>query len=308
MNKVRIGTRGSILAMWQARAVEKMLVGQHPELEVEVVVVKTLGDNIQDVPLSQLPGKAFFTKEIEDALSEKRIDLAVHSGKDVPTALPDGLVLAGFVKRHRPHDAWICNAGHSPLELPSGSVVGTSSIRRRALVSHLRPDLKILDLRGNVDTRLRKLDNGDYDAIILAAAGLDRLELEGRITQLLSLDDFPPAVCQGAIALEIRETDSDLLALLKPLVDKTTTVAATAERSLLRTLEGGCQVPLGAIAQISGDVLSLRASIVAPDGTLRVDDAIEAPCERAEQAGQELATRLLASGGNQILKEVGRSS
>ncbi|MCP4680633.1 MAG: hydroxymethylbilane synthase [Deltaproteobacteria bacterium] len=304
VSKVRIGTRGSTLAMWQARAVQEMLTTRYTDLEVELVIIKTTGDAIQDVALSKLPGKAFFTKEIEDALLDRRVDLAVHSGKDVPTEQPDGLILAGFLKRHSPVDVLVSKEGELLTDLPAGSRIGTSSLRRRALVAHLRPDLEILDLRGNVDTRLRKLDEGQYDAILLAAAGIERLGFGARITERLDPHVFLPAVSQGAMALEIRDADRELLDLIKPLTDKETEVAIDAERALLRTLEGGCQVPLGALATLKDGKITLEASIIAPDGSLRVDGNIEAAPADAERAGRELAEQLISRGGDKIIKMI----
>ncbi len=304
ISKVRIGTRGSALAMWQARAVQEMLIARYSDLDVEIVIIKTTGDAIQDVALSKLEGKAFFTKEIEDALLDRRVDLAVHSGKDVPTELPDGLVLAGFLKRHSPVDVLVSTEGSSLADLPAGSRIGTSSLRRHALVAHLRPELEILDLRGNVDTRLRKLDEGQYDAILLAAAGIERLGLGDRITERLDPHVFMPAVSQGAMALEIRDADRDLLDLVKPLTDNDTEVAVEAERALLRTLEGGCQVPLGALATLKDGKLTLEAAIIAPDGSRRVDGNIEAAPEDADRAGRELAEQLTSQGGDKIMEMI----
>ncbi|MCP4599128.1 MAG: hydroxymethylbilane synthase [Proteobacteria bacterium] len=300
-NKFRIGTRGSTLAMWQARTVCEMLTERYHDLDFEIVTIKTLGDTIQDVALSKLPGKAFFTKEIEEALLDRRVDLAVHSGKDVPTELPNGLILAGFLKRHSPVDALLSRDESGFDRLQKGARIGTSSLRRRSLVAHLRPDLEILDLRGNVDTRLRKLDEGLYDAIILAAAGLDRLGLESRITERLDPQIFPPAVSQGAMAIETRSDDTSVLELLEPLTDKETGTAVTAERALLRTLEGGCQVPLGALATVKNGILKLSASIIAPDGSIRIDGTIEAIPEQAATIGQDLAKQLLERGGKEIM-------
>ncbi len=300
-DRIRIGSRGSKLAMWQATWARDNLRRVHENLEVEIIVVKTKGDVIQDVALSKLPGKAFFTKEIEDALQRKEIDLAVHSGKDLPTELPDGLLLAGFSKRHPPLDILVSRTRERLLDLPKGARIGTSSIRRRALVKNLRPDLEILDLRGNVDTRLAKLDRGDYEAIVLAAAGIERLGLGDRITERLDTSTFPPAVSQGALAFEIRAEDKALNTSLAPLIDTDTTRALEAERALLQELEGGCQVPLGALARIDGDRLTLAASLIAPDGSIRIDDSIEVNPRAAAQAGKDLAQKLISQGGRKIL-------
>lgn len=304
MNRVRVGTRGSALAMWQARKVLQILETLHPDLQCEIVVVKTAGDIIRDVPLSSLPGKAFFTKEIEDALIAHEIDLAVHSGKDLPTELPEGLELMGFLKRQSPEDAWLSRNGARFKELPAGSKVGTSSLRRKAFIAHYRPDLIIDELRGNVDTRIKKLKDGRYDAIVLAAAGLLRLDLAGEITELMELSDFLPAVAQGAIAVETREGDTGLLELKKALVDPDTTLAVTAERALLATVEGGCQVPLGAHATIRDEKLELRAMILSPDGTIRIDGCRAESLENPEGLGKQLAAELLSRGGAAILEQI----
>jgi len=304
--EIRIGTRGSTLAMWQANEIKRRLANAHPEISVQIIVVKTTGDIHQEVALSQLPGKAFFTKEIEEEMLGGRIDLAVHSGKDVPTKLPSGLTLAGFIKRHSPLDAFISAAASGFAGLKPGDRVGTSSLRRRALVASLRPDLKILDLRGNVDTRLRKLDEGQYEAILLASAGLERLELEDRITARLDPVQFPPAVSQGAMALEIRREDTLLADLLRPLVHRETTLAVTAERALLAFLEGGCQVPLGALAEVEGEELRLSASIIAPDGSKRVDGSLAGAATHGASLGETLAQTLLDEGGHEIMSLLGR--
>lgn len=290
--------------MWQAEHVKTLIAARHRNVQVEVCTIKTQGDIIQDVALAALPGKAFFTKEIEDALLTGSVDIAVHSGKDVPTSLPEGLQLAGFLKRHTPLDAWISAGGATLATLPAGARVGTSSLRRRALVATLRPDLELRDLRGNVDTRLRKLREGQFDAIVLAAAGLERLSLMDRITELLDPRRFPPAVSQGAIAMEIRRDDPRIVELLGPLVDEKTTLCVRAERSLLARLEGGCQAPLGALASVEGGRLSLFASLLSPDGARRFDAReIRDPTD-PERLGVSLADTLLAQGGKEVLEEI----
>lgn len=304
-NNLRIGTRGSVLAVRQAELVKKLLLEARPESTVEIVPIKTRGDIIQDVPLAQLEGKSFFTKEIEDALLNREADIAVHSGKDVPTELPDGLVLAGFLKRHCPFDAWICSAGKSLAALEAGARVGTSSLRRRALVASLRPDLTLLDLRGNVDTRLKKLKDGQYEAIILAAAGLERLGLLSEVTELLDSTAFLPAVSQGAIAVEIRADDPFVAALTAPIIDKDTTCAVRAERALLAALEGGCQVPLGALARVTkADAMEMSATLLSPDGTSRVEASLKGDKKSPEKLGQSLAAALLKNGGADILRQI----
>ncbi len=304
-SNLRIGTRGSMLAMWQANFVKDLLEKAHPGLAVDIVPIKTQGDIIQDVALARLEGKAFFTKEIEEALLESRVDIAVHSGKDLPTELPDGLVAAGFLKRHCPFDAWISASGDTLASLPPGGRVGTSSLRRRALVASLRPDLVLLDLRGNVDTRLRKLLEGQYDAILLAAAGLERLGMLDKATELLDPAVFPPAVSQGAIAVEMRQADETVAGLVVPLIDPPTTAAVRAERALLAALEGGCQVPLGALARIQGDQsLTLFASLLTIDGTVKVEAEARGNADAPEEIGNSLADTLRRKGGNEILASI----
>ncbi len=304
---IRIGTRGSMLAMWQANFVRELLLGKNKDVAVEILPIKTSGDIIQDVALARLEGKAFFTKEIEDALLARQIDIAVHSGKDVPTALSQGLVLGGFLKRHCPNDAWISLAGRHFLEIESGKTVGTSSLRRRALIAHLRPDLIVVDLRGNVDTRLRKLKEGRYDAIVLAAAGLERLDRLSEATELLEVASFPPAVSQGAVAVEIRSDDENAARWIADIVDEETTLAVTAERALLAALEGGCQVPLGAFAELQDDnSLELSASLLFQDGTKRIDACLTGPKSEPEVLGRRAAETLRDNGGDEILEKINR--
>lgn len=304
-NNLRIGTRGSVLALWQANFVKESLQKAHPNLTVEIMPIKTQGDIIQDVALAQLEGKAFFTKEIEEALLADTIDIAVHSGKDVPTELPNGLRLGGFLKRHCPFDAWISASGESLSSLPAGAKVGTSSLRRRALVAALRPDLTLLDLRGNVDTRLKKLQAGQFDAILLAAAGLERLGLMDKVTALLDPVVFPPAVSQGAIAIEIRADDTTVRKQIAPLIDPDTTIAVRAERALLAALEGGCQVPLGALAHVTGnDEITLFATLLSLDGTRRIDAETRGPKSNPESLGELLAETLRTNGGTEILQTI----
>jgi hydroxymethylbilane synthase len=303
---IAIGTRGSTLAMWQAHHVKKLLEAREPGLRVEVVPIKTTGDIIQDVALARLEGKAFFTKEIEDALLGNEVDLAVHSGKDVPTDQPEGLSVTGFIKRHTPFDAWVSRDGSCFDALPAGATVGTSSLRRRALIAHLRPDLAIEELRGNVDTRLRKLAEGQYDAIVLAAAGLERLGKSELITELMPAKRFPSAVAQGAIALETRSDDKEVNAIVDQIVDGITTQAVLAERALLRTLEGGCQVPLGALATVDDGRLTIVASLLSPDGSRRIDAQLVGDPGDAVAVGVSLAESLVGQGGGELLQMIRR--
>ncbi len=315
---LRIGTRGSELALWQARHVAGLLArldGASGELTIEIVEIRTAGDQVLDRPLSEVPGKAFFTKEIEEALTQGRVDLAVHSLKDLPTELPDGLALAAVLEREDPRDVWLARGGSSGAgfdALPAGARVGTSSLRRRALVARFRPDLELVDLRGNVPTRVRRLEEGRYDAIVLAAAGVKRLGLERHVTEFLPLARFLPAVAQGAVAVEIRAGDAGTRAWVRRLDHTPTRLATAAERALLATLEGGCQVPVGALAALdgvdglSGDVLRLTAEVVAVDGRRHVAGQRSGAASRPEELGRALAEELIAGGAATILAEIRR--
>ena len=291
-----IASRGSQLALWQAHWVERQLAALGYPSRIEIV--KTTGDKITDVPLAQVGTKGLFTKEIEEALLEGRADLAVHSLKDLPTELPAGLVLAATPAREDPRDAMV---GKRLADLRAGAKVGTSSLRRAAQLRHVRPDLRIEPVRGNLDTRLRKLDSGEYDAIVLAAAGLKRLGWEERIAEILSPDIVCPAVGQGALAIETGGTG--LLACQK-LNHAPTHAAVTAERSLLAALGGGCQVPVGAYATVAGDRLSLLAVVVSPDGVRLVRNQSEGAAADAQRIGRELGEALLAAGADSILESV----
>lgn len=301
---LRLGTRGSDLALWQARHVSARLGAVAGAPPVEIVEIRTEGDHVLDVPLSQVPGKAFFTKEIEQALAERTIDLAVHSLKDLPTELPAGLALGAVLEREDPRDALLTRDGRRLADLPAGARVGTSSLRRRALLARLRPDLELVDLRGNVPTRVRRLDEGRYDAIVLALAGVRRLGLEARVSERLPLDAFPPAVAQGAVAVEIRDDDGATARWVVALDHGPTRNATAAERALLRRLEGGCQVPVGAHATFDGDRIGLHAVIVALDGSAAV--AGRRSGDDPEALGRGLAEELLAGGGSAILDAIRR--
>lgn len=298
---LRIGTRASALARWQAEHVAASLRAHPGVPEPELVLIKTEGDRIQDVPLSQIDGKAFFTKEIEEALLNDTVDLAVHSLKDLATEMPQGLELGAILEREDPRDALIATGTMSLDDLPPGARVGTSSLRRRALLARWRPDLQLLELRGNVPTRIRKLDEEGYDAIVLAAAGVKRLGLEGRISSFLPFHRFLPAVSQGAIGVQIRSQDPDVAAWIGKLNDPRTRSATTAERALLKTLEGGCHVPVGGFARVEGDHLYLRGIICSLDGTAAVEGEISGPTGEAGSLGLELARDLLERGGDDIL-------
>jgi hydroxymethylbilane synthase len=271
---------------------------------VELVKITTTGDKILDVPLAKVGGKGLFVKELEDALLDGRADLAVHSMKDVPTELPAALHLGVVTKRENPRDAFIANKYPDIFALPQGAKVGTSSLRRKSQLARLRPDLVIEDLRGNLDTRLRKLDEGRYDAIILAAAGLNRLGFAERITTLFDPEQMLPAIGQGALGLELRRDDTELLAGISFLNDPVTATAVTAERAFLLRLEGGCQVPIGAYATVQGDTVTLTGLIAGLDGKEIIKEQGSAPAAEAAALGTRLAEKLLARGGRAILDQV----
>jgi hydroxymethylbilane synthase len=301
---LRIATRQSPLALWQAHYVKDRLMACHPGLQVELVPMVTRGDVILDTPLAKVGGKGLFVKELELALLENRADIAVHSMKDVPVEFPQGLGLTTICEREDPRDAFVSNHFNSLDALPVGSVVGTSSLRRQCQLAAERPDLVIRSLRGNVGTRLSKLDNGDYDAIILAVAGLKRLGLENRIRQALSPEQSLPAVGQGAVGIECRLDDERTRALLAPLNHADTAVRLCAERAMNTRLEGGCQVPIGSYAELSQGEIWLRALVGAPDGSQMVRGERRGPAEDAEKLGISLAEELLNNGAREILADV----
>ena len=295
---LRIGTRASALALWQARHVASLIGALPGAPPVELVPIATTGDLRTDVPLWAVRGRAFFTKEIDRALLDDRIDIAVHSLKDLPTAMEPGLALAAVLMREDPRDALLSRSGAPLPQLPRGARIGTSSLRRRAFLARARGDLTLLELRGNVPTRLERLDRGDYDAIILAAAGLRRLGLDHRITQHLPAREFPPAVSQGAIGICIRADDRHSCRWTQPLDDPQTRLATTAERALLERVEGGCQVPLGALATATATRIHLHAAVCALDGSqlLAASGDAEPTQTGAAELGSRLAMELLAKG------------
>lgn len=301
---LRIATRQSPLALWQAHYVKDRLMACHPGLQVELVPMVTRGDVILDTPLAKVGGKGLFVKELELALLEDRADIAVHSMKDVPVEFPAGLGLTTICERDDPRDAFVSNHFDSIDALPAGSVVGTSSLRRQCQLAADRPDLVIRSLRGNVGTRLGKLDNGDYDAIILAVAGLKRLGLEDRIREALSPEQSLPAVGQGAVGIECRLDDAHTRTLLAPLNHADTAVRVCAERAMNTRLEGGCQVPIGSYAELSHGEIWLRALVGAPDGSRMVRGERRGPAENAKELGISLAEELLNNGAREILAEV----
>ena len=319
LKTLNIATRKSPLAMWQAEHIKSRLESLYPELEVNLVTMVTQGDKILDTPLAKIGGKGLFVKELEQALYDGRADIAVHSLKDVPMELPEGLILGTYCKRETPTDAFVSNTYDKLEELPQGAVVGTASLRRQCQIKAFRPDLQIKSLRGNVQTRLSKLDAGEYDAIILATSGLKRVELSERIKQEIDIDISLPAVGQGALAIECRADDEAVLALLKPLNDGQARIRLKAERALNRRLEGGCQVPIAAYAVIEKDdeqshqkTLWLRGRVGSEDGTvlLKSDKRIELTGDQAareaqaEQLGIEVADELLSLGADSILAAI----
>jgi len=303
-SKLRIATRKSPLALWQANHVRVALMARNTGLDVELFTMTTQGDKILDTPLAKVGGKGLFVKELELGILEGQADLAVHSMKDVPVEFPDGLGLAAILEREDPRDALISNAFTSIDTLAQGARVGTSSLRRQCQLRARRADLEVLDLRGNVNTRLAKLDSGDYDAILLAAAGVKRMGWEDRITELLPPEQFLPAIGQGAIGIEIRVADEKVSRIVEALNDERTATRIRAERALNKRLQGGCQVPIAGYSEISHGVMVLRALVGRPDGTELVQGVISGKPEDAEELGQVLADDLLSRGAKQILDEV----
>ncbi|OCH01477.1 hydroxymethylbilane synthase [Aliivibrio fischeri] len=301
---VRIATRKSPLALWQAHFVKDALQAAHPGLEVELVTMVTKGDIILDTPLAKVGGKGLFVKELEVAMLEGRADLAVHSMKDVPVEFPEGLGLVTICEREDPRDAFVSNTYNNIDELPQGAVVGTCSLRRQCQLKEARPDLIIKELRGNVGTRLQKLDDGNYDAIILACAGLIRLGLEDRIKSAIEPEQSLPAVGQGAVGIEARLDDDRLRALLEPLNHPETANRVLCERAMNNRLEGGCQVPIGSYSLIDGDQIWLRALVGEPDGSVMIRGEVSGPVSDAEALGTKLADQLLNDGAKEILERL----
>ena len=306
MKKVIIATRGSQLALWQAEHIKSRLMGQYPGLEVELLILKTKGDIILDVPLAKVGGKGLFVKEIEEALLSGAADLAVHSMKDVPMVLPEGLTLGAVPEREICTDLFLSEKYASLEDLPQGAKLGTSSLRRQSQSLALRPDLEVAMLRGNVETRLRKMKEGQYDAIILARAGVKRLGLGASLQQDLTPPAFLPAVGQGALGIEIREDRPEMRELVAFLEDTPTRLCVSAERAFLRRLDGGCQVPIAAHAVLEGDELKLEALVADPLGKVVFRDTVRCAAElaAAEAAGEALAEKLLAAGADKILAEL----
>ena len=302
---LRIGTRASQLALWQANWVKSELEKRHPGLQVSLTKIKTQGDKILDVPLALVGGKGLFVKEIEEAMLRGEVDVAVHSMKDVPTVFPEGLALRCITEREDPRDILILKPGFKTFhELPQGARIGTSSLRRKAQLLHLRPDFQMIDIRGNVETRIRKLTDEDLDAVVLAAAGMNRLGFAGNISEYLPVEISLPAIGQGALGLETRVADGEINALVDFFNHPDTAWAVTAERALLRRLEGGCQVPIAAYGTVSGGRVNLTGLVSSVDGRELLRLSAEAPVEQAEQLGISLADDLLIRGAGKILNEV----
>jgi len=302
---LRIGSRGSRLALWQAEQAKSRLLELNPALSVEIEIIKTTGD-VKPDPLSVIGGKGVFTKELEEALLDKRIDLAVHSLKDLPTIVPDGLAISAICEREDPRDALVMRDGAkiaSLRELPEKSTVGTSSQRRLSQLKALRPDIVVKDLRGNVDTRVRKLDEGQYDALILASAGLIRLGLRNRISSAIAIDEILPAVGQGAIAIETRAGDQVAVEATRKLNHRETELACRAERAFLRGLGGGCQFPIAAHAVVEGEVLKLEGLVAKSDGGKILRNRNSGSPDQAEEIGAQLARQLLEDGAEDLLND-----
>jgi hydroxymethylbilane synthase len=305
-SRLRIATRESRLAMRQTEMVATALRERDPRLAVEIIGMTTKGDRVLDRPLAQVGGKGLFVKELEVAIDEDRADIAVHSLKDVPMVMPERFALATFGPREDPHDAFVSNRYAALEELPAGSIVGTSSLRRECQLRRAYPGLEFRPLRGNVNTRLAKLDAGGYDAIILAVAGLKRLGLDARIRAVLPQSVALPAICQGILAIEYRRDRPDVAATLQAFEEAATALAARAERAFGLVVEGSCEVPLGALASVSGDSLALEGFIGMPDGTRLVRERATGPASAAEALGIALGERLLAAGGREILQSLAR--
>lgn len=303
-SKIRIASRESALALWQSEHIKAQLEALHPGLEVEIVGMTTKGDQILDVPLAKIGGKGLFVKELEQSMLAGSTDIAVHSMKDVPMHFPEGLELAAICKRESPFDAFVSNHFSSIDDLPEGAIIGTSSLRRQSQIAALRPDLEVKGLRGNVNTRLGKLDAGEYDAIILADAGLRRLGFHDRIKQVIPAEQSLPAVGQGALGIECRSDDIEIKKLLAPLIDKETNYCVLAERAMNTRLEGGCQVPIAGFAELSGETLTLRGLVAAIDGSkiLTANSTISIKQSKPEALGVEIAEQLLEQGAGKLLE------
>ena len=306
--ELRIGTRGSQLALYQANWVKEKFVQTHPHLKVTLITIKTTGDKIQDAPLAKIGGKGLFVKEIEEALIQERIDLAVHSIKDVPTELPESLHLSAITKREDPRDVFISKDGTQLRDLPQRAKIGTSSLRRQAQLLHFRGDFELIPLRGNLDTRLKKLERMNLDGIVLAMAGVKRLGFEARITEVIPIEISLPAIGQGALGIETRKGDKEVEERIHFLNDPESAIAISAERAFLKRLGGGCQVPIAAFARMVDSNLRIDGLVGTIDGKRLVKHHLEGPAEEAESLGNELAEILLGKGAKEILEEVYQKS
>lgn len=304
LNKIRIATRKSPLALWQAEYVKVELQKSYPDLEVELVKIQTQGDRMLNTPLSLVGGKGLFIKELEQTLYDQQADIAVHSMKDVTIDMPEGLRLPVILKRENPHDVFISTKFKSLNTLPRGAIVGTSSLRRKCQLIAWRSDLEIKDLRGNVGTRLGKLDNEEYDGIILAAAGVIRLGLEDRISEIIPIENILPAIGQGAIGIQTRASDNDVLKIIRPLNDETTQQQVETERVVSRRLFGGCQLPIAAYAEIDKESINVRGMVGRIDGSEIIQDSVNGSLEERDELGLKLAEKLLQKGADEILREL----
>lgn len=301
---IRIGTRGSQLALWQANYTKSRIEAAFSGVKVEIITIKTTGDRITDRPLAMVGGKGLFVKEIETALLEKRIDLAVHSMKDMPGDLPKGLIIGAIPERENPFDVMITGDNSKLSDYPAGSRIGTSSLRRASQLKNLRPDLEILSIRGNLDTRIRKLKDGEYDAIVLAAAGLRRLGQENEISEYLNEETMVPAVGQGALCIECRENDKGIAPVMAELDHGPTRVCVTGERAFLKQIEGSCHIPVACFGKIVQDQVHLTAVVASEDGREVIKEQMISPQETIEKSGRALADQLLENGGKRILENL----
>ena len=302
--KIRIGTRGSKLALWQANFIKSEIEHLFPDLDVELTIIKTTGDRITDRPLAMIGGKGLFVKEIETALLNNNIDLAVHSMKDMPGELPKGLVIGAIPKRENPFDVLISKDNSLLADYEKGAKIGTSSLRRSSQIKHIRPDVKIVSIRGNLDTRIKKLRSGEYDAIVLAAAGLIRLDQKNEITEYLDETVMLPAVGQGALCIETRENDGDIALIMEKLDHHDTRICVTGERAFLKQIEGSCHIPVACFGKITDHEVLLTAVVASVDGKELIKEQIISPIDKVKSHGQTLADQVLEKGGKKILESL----
>jgi len=300
--KITIGTRGSQLALWQANHIKSEIEGHFPEIEVELLIIKTTGDRITDRPLAMVGGKGLFVKEIESALLNKDIDLAVHSMKDMPGELPDGLTIGAIPTRENPFDVLIAKDNKMLTDYAPGAKIGTSSLRRASQIKHVRPDIQIESIRGNLDTRIKKLQAGEYDAIVLAAAGLRRLGQKDVITEYLDETVMIPAVGQGALCIETRENDNDIAPIMKTLDDSDTRICVEGERAFLKQIEGSCHIPVACFGKVMDTGIQMTAIVASEDGKQVIKEQITCPVDQVKNSGRKLADQVLEQGGRKILE------